>query len=267
MRNRVFTIDFETKSGVKSISGLNCTFSVSKSFQASMNEAQIAIDGLTTEDINYLTTINTFQNGQQQRKKIRITSGYEDNASLIFSGEIKEALPTSPPDRTLQITAYSGQNAKLLPLNKVAKNTTSSQVAQEIASDIGLTLVNNAKTVNITSFYSVGVGYDAIEALNRIKGITAFVDDEKLYLYNSDYSGSRTAIFSIESGLIGQPQVTTYGCDITVLMYPKLKSGDIFEVKSSTIPLANGLYQAMKLTHAGQSRGNDWYTKIEGRRE
>ena len=267
MRDRVCLIDFETDTGIKTVSGLNISFNIVKSFTPSMNKAEISIEGLTNSDIQYLTTINTFQNGMQKRKLIRITAGYDDNASLAFSGEIREATPSVPPARKLSISAYSGLNARLSRLQISKRNVMLNVVAQEIASTIGVNLANNAQDRELSSFFTVGDALDGIRALSSIEGIVSYIEDGTLYVNDEAIFKSKVRLYDKSSGLVGQPKVTRYGCDITVLLDSKLKSGDVFEVRSSTIPLANGLYKATKITHNGESRGNNWYTMLEGRRQ
>ena len=79
-----------------------------------------------------------------------------------------------------------------------------------------------------------------------------------------------------QTGLIGSPLQTEYGISCSCLLNPRLKINSLFHLDNKKIenyrytpgqpvrPLdTEGIYRVIKLTHRGDTRGDDWTTEIE----
>jgi len=62
--------------------------------------------------------------------------------------------------------------------------------------------------------------------------------------------------------LIGAPQRQKNGLELVSLLRPEIKPGRLVKVQSRGI---DGFYKCTQVTHAGDFRGNDWYTSINAR--
>src|SRR5215472_1865066 len=129
-----------------------------------------------------------------------------------------------------------------------------------------------------------------------------FVDDGKAYIIPwSGYRAGDVVNLSPTTGLIGIPKVTPNGIEAQCLLNPKLRIGGLVKIDSqwlSDVPFlpgakdpytapANaplptapgfaggypyspasvsptGIYKILMLTHAGDTRGNEWYSNIVG---
>jgi hypothetical protein len=102
--------------------------------------------------------------------------------------------------------------------------------------------------------------------------------------YTSYIANTSIPIISVSTGLIGVPEQTPQGINIRTLLNPKLKIGQLVQltagvntfrrgldlpsqVKNIGTTLqaqtsADGLYYVMVAQHAGDTRGNEWYTDV-----
>ena len=102
LKNRVARVQFKTPGGDKELDGIELKFSIEKNGGAIMNKATIDICNLARSDIEYLTTYTSQFIAINDRKRIRLIAGYDNEYGLIFDGDIINALPTMP--RTLVLT-------------------------------------------------------------------------------------------------------------------------------------------------------------------
>lgn len=86
-------------------------------------------------------------------------------------------------------------------------------------------------------------------------------------------------VTSPETGLVGMPAQTQDGCSFTLLLNPNVHLGSLVQLKNSEMKESTALpekgkhrspidddwiYQVFRLTHRGDTRGNEWYTECEG---
>lgn len=74
---RIITTEFAVRGGLKRFENISCKFRIEKYMGAVMNKANIDIANLAREDVEYLTTYTSYALAVQQRKRIRISAGYE----------------------------------------------------------------------------------------------------------------------------------------------------------------------------------------------
>lgn len=94
-----------------------------------------------------------------------------------------------------------------------------------------------------------------------------------------DVSSDEALVVTPANGLVGTPQQVQFGVTFKVLLNPAIHLFTKIQIKgvqvneSSSAPTQNAkqvpldpdwIYQVMTLTHVGDTRGNDWYTEIEG---
>ena len=256
---------------MKELDGIEVKFSVEKLASAVMNKANIDICNLAADDIEYLTTYTSQFIAIAQHKRIRIFAGYVDTGvSLIFDGDIVEALPTNGPDRWLKCKALSGYYNARTPVSTVVQGTNSIRdVCAAVAGFCNLSLNYMAtSTKTISDFEYTGGKTRAIKELNELGDIVAYEDDGVLVVQDKGEPRTDVGIRRIDetSGLIGIPKPDAIGVECQILLDNSIKIGQKIYLESKIIPSACGEYYIYELKHSGDLRGNEFYTEIKARR-
>jgi hypothetical protein len=220
---------------------------------------------------------------------IELWAGYSENAGLIKIGEGDIFYATTVKDKTNTITRIVCKDGLKVHNNSplsfsYEKDIGLLQVLGKIAQDANVKLkTHGIKDTKIVGGY-VGVG--SIDSNLRILGETYNFDyvllPKLLSIYARKQVMTQSVLFlSPESGLILNPEnvkKTTQNLkklqekglvmdDINVFNFqaflqPQLQANDIIKVQDDEI---NGFFRVEKLTHTGDTRGNDWYTNIYAR--
>lgn len=271
MKHRKIIVEFKTPAGDKQLDGVEVKFSVNKLMSAVMNKADIEICNLAQEDIEFLTTYTSQFIAINQRKRIRLWAGYEeDGVSLIFDGDIVEGMPTNPPDRWIKCKALSGYYSNKEVVSKTLGGDVSvKDLCTEASNLLNLPMVFESESVKkISDFSFTGDKTKIIKDLNELGGITAYEDDGTLFVLDKDTPRKSVDVryISETSGLIGIPKPDPIGIECTVLLDNSLKIGQRIYIESKIFPSASGEYFIYELKHSGDLRGTEFYTNIKARR-
>jgi hypothetical protein len=104
---------------------------------------------------------------------------------------------------------------------------------------------------------------------------------------NTGYTPGQAVVLNSQTGMVGIPEQTNGGIEVTALLNPNIKCGTRVQINNSDInqtqinkqgyptysdstlngagiaTIANdGIYRVLVAEHEGDSRGNDWYTKM-----
>ena len=92
-----------------------------------------------------------------------------------------------------------------------------------------------------------------------------------------DTAKDEAIVMTPENGLIGTPQQVQFGVSFKILLNPTIHLGSLIKIQGVQVDEASvtpgqqqaplddeWIYQAMEITHVGDTRGNDWYTEING---
>lgn len=273
MMNRVVAVDISTASGqTKRLQGIDVKFNVEKFMSELSNQATIELCNLSRDDMEYLTTFTSQWIAQQVPKSISLYAGYEDagGASLIYTGNIVEAVPSSPPDIWLSCKAITGYYKKKETISKtIIQPISVKELCEQVSTwtELRLSFESTVSKV-LDSFSFTGNKIDLIGELNRIGGLIAFEDDGLLNVLDVDAIRKGTFIrqMSEKSGMVGIPKVNAMGCDVTCLLDNSLKIGQLIELESTLIPQANGKYQIITIRYDGHYRGNPFYSHLKTKR-
>jgi hypothetical protein len=264
--------------------GLNVRFNILKMRGVMQNKCDIAICNLNKEQVEYLTTINSWQTPQNMQKVLRVWAGYRDdkgkeNVGLIFQGDIIRAFPTTEPDVWLECNCLSGY------LNQLKTGTLTIQgkvsvrdICTKAAALLGLSLDYQAKSnKTVNGFYHAGGLTQLIKELDELDSkITVYQDNETLIVADAileenkkDASGVKEGqmvrVYNQLSGLISHPEPDPAGVKFKVLLDPSLKCGETVKLESDMIPAANGVYWIYSIRHFGELRGQAFYSEINAR--
>lgn len=264
-----FTTDNST---IKEIEGLNVTFNIKKYAHGSGGEADISIANLAMPDINFLTTSMSPFYARDQRKKIAIYAGYDNDVNKIFEGCVCSAQPNKRGgDIWLDIKANKNifnactMSSKTVIADK--KPMKIKELCSKVAEWAKLALDWKSKsTKTVDAFSFTGSISDAIRKINDLNIVYAFEDEDFLRAIDKNPMGNLVREFSEDSGMIGIPRLTQLGVDIRALMDSNIKIGERVGLKSSLIPSANGQYWVFAITYVGGLRDTEFYMDLCCRR-
>ena len=276
----------------KEFKDLNVKFYFQKMIGSAMfGKGRVSICGLDKETIQQLTSFVDYGTTLNERKLIKLEAGYGEKKALIFNASILSAIPTMPPDIWLNcdvINSYELQQSYISLT--IEEGLSLQEYCETIAKKIGVNLEMRIKDENYLTSKMSDLAYYGnifglintienkfpIKAIKKEYGnIVAYIDNGSLIvdysvIPNSDERAKEQTIKEInqDTGMVGLPEISMAGylVNITTLLNPEIRTGEIINLKSSQIPSANGLYSVIGITYNGEFRGNNWYTTLTCRR-
>ena len=270
---RVCYVEIETDDNgekqMKSLEGLAIKGKVSRKAGTIAAEANVSIANLTHSDIEYLSAYTSPYMKPKVKKLINIYAGYTQSGwGRIFQGDITEAMPQGMPDTWLNIKAQSQYYNQRSPISYGVTNTTSKEIAQSIADNLGLSFDwQAASEKNIDIFDFIGSKAGLIKEYNKLDDVTMFEDNGTLRVIDKKAAPSEKDTNSIplitkNSGLIGLPEPDEYGIKFKCLLNPSFLPGQWVKVESVKLPGLNGQYQIYTVDFDFESRGQAFYCDI-----
>lgn len=259
---RLLRIGIEVGGQLKLYEGLAMTASGTKFANANQNECEVKITNLDQATRDYLLTETSPFNKNKKRKVLtveagRVSTGY----SLVFSGDITNAVGAQPPDITITLKAATGDHAKgdilatsqpgVAPLRNIAAR---------VAQDMGLALDFQATPKQIANYTFTGSKVKQVEQLGVMGRVNAYIDDTTLVVkdFNAPLA-KRTRELNLDTGMIGVPEFTEQGIKVKMLFDNQTVLGGGINITSRLNPAANGLFTVSKLGFELASRDTPFY--------
>lgn len=250
------------------IRDMRCTFSVERSSGSDPNKADIIISNLdkaTRDDI--VRTPCT----------IELAAGYDNEARHIFTGDVRFGYtdPTTAKVET-RIALADGERAwRYARVNRsYPPGTDVKTVLRDAARSMQVALPPNIESSLelreqfATGFSAFGATRDELTRLLAPYGYTWSIQNGQLQILKDEQVRSSQAwLIDASKGLIGSPtwSVPTQPGEkpkltMRVLLYPELYPASLINVVSEDV---TGLFKVEKVTHTGDTHGEDWTTTIE----
>ena len=248
-------------------------FTGAKFGSLSQNEVEIRIANINKQTRDYLLTegtpFNRVRNAGQRRNRIIVEAGRESYGySVVFVGDITTVTMTTPPDIWVVIKALTTQYQKGdLVSRSLPSQSNLSVIAQQVATDLGLSLVFEAPDITVSNYTYTGSATKQVDVLDEIQGINAYVNDEQLVIKRENQPlVNQVKTLNIDTGMIGIPEFIDYGIRVKFLLDNKTDIGTRLDIESLIYPAANGSYSIYKLEFEIASRDLPFYYIAEGRR-
>lgn len=273
---RRFQLDVDGKEFIGQTDGpqFKITFQVIIDFGGSNSYADIAIYNLREDTIGKIL---------KAKKRVVFKAGYKETADTIFTGEIQNVLrERQGPDTITRLICRSesvtkiinqsfGANVDVVTLIKVCSDT------------IGYPAVIDASQFEDVPPYSGGYSLSGdprslLDAFARSHGFKHTVENGRRIIVRDGFE-RKTSPFIISqfTGMEGIPEITEIGCNVTVRLNPKIRIGGQIDIRSQlatfnfgdlyfqNIPesAGKGIYRVQKISHSGDSYGDEWSTQIE----
>jgi len=266
---RLLRISIEIDGVLKIYEGLQMSVSGTKYANANQNECEVKITNLDKSTRDYLLTETSPFTKVKKRKLLiveagRVSTGY----SLLFSGDITNAVGGQPPDVTLTLKAAAGDFAKGEIIARSQPGITPLEnIAARVAKDLGLVLRFEAKPKQISNYSYSGSAAKQVEQLGSLGRVNAYIDDSTLVVkdYNKPLE-KRTRELNLDTGMIGIPEFTEQGIKVKMLFDNQTVLGGGLNITSQLNPAANGTYTVAKLTFELANRDTPFYYIAEATR-
>ena len=257
------------------ISENKIAFEVKKSGNAKENVARIKIWNLSTETRKLITASNSL---------VRLFAGYQDNKGLIevAQGDITNVRNSRTETEIVTEIHVEDGNNKLLrkPISlSFEDKVTLKNILSNITEQSGFAF----RLIGIASGAYVTGGYAAYGDLDIVLDALALVFDIKwsvqggiiLIRGKKPLNDSSVMLLTAETGLILNPETTKKASrnlqesdrplpvdvyELQSLLQPHLQVNDLIAVESQDL---KGNVRINKISHTGDTRGNNWYSNIE----
>lgn len=247
------------QAGVR-ITGSRVSFTVEKSSARAPNSLEIKIYNL-----NDTTTAALLRRDYT----LILEAGYKDAVEVLYVGDILTATDAwEAPERITTLSCGDGSKAiRSSTINASFRGgVTAEQIFARLAQSMGLPLgdVRGLGDAGYSSGYSMsGSTASALDRLARRLGVTWSVQDGHLVVRPlGEASPGATVLLSASTGLLGSPERTETGVRVRSLLQPGLSPGRKIRVDSR---LLDGDFVVEKVTHTGDTHGDDWSSEAEAR--
>ncbi len=258
--NRTFKLTVQDTEGelITLEQPLTLDFTVRRGLQTSVNEGNFKLYNLdaTTRNVLFKDSYNI-----SEYRKIILKAGYGENDPIIFQGNLVSAKSYRQGGSTNFITELSAFDggwdfANGIVQQTYAVNTTFQQVINDLVSSFSY-----IKVGAVSSFPGVypkpyAVSGKKVYVLQTVSGNRFFVDLELAYvLKDGDAIEGDVLLISSESGLLGTPKRQDTSVVVDVLFEPRIKVGQLVEVRSPSVSIYDGIYQVQGFEHFGTISG------------
>jgi len=226
------------------------------------NECTIEISNLATNDKNFILTETSPFNQNAENKSFsvyagRVSTGY----ALVYSGDIVIGKSSQVPDVTLSLKSLTGNAQKKIVKGRTGSiKSKMSEISKAVADDLGLQLNFQAADKTIGNYAFSGSQLREVDKLGAMGNVNAYVDDGQLVVKNWNSPLSNTAVLVSEyDGMIGVPELTEEGVQVTFLFNNIAQLGGELELMSTSNPSLNGNYTIVKLSFDLTNRDTFFY--------
>ena len=244
-------------------------FNTSESVSGALNEANIVLSGLQVEKMFYLATSTTQWIKNWRPNRIVIEAGYENRHGIVFDGSVIKGTPNlESADYSITLKAMSLFSDLTEPRSYSYEGQVPvRQIAKSLADDLGLKLVDGLKDDTITvSNYNLRNqnSVSGLRQLAQMTGLEIYSSKGRLYIKRPGENIPSGKIITLTSkDIIGVPQPTETGVIINVHLNSSIVSGQIVKVDSlKYTQLKSYEFFVSTLSHSADTRGNDWYTRL-----
>lgn len=244
------------------ITNLRIAFSVEKTLTSEPNPAVIRVWNLNGSNRNLITS--------KIYNRLSLSVAYrEDELRMIYKGDITDVVTLRDgTDFITEMTCGDGHSAYTTAnVNKTLKGGASdkdimSEASKAMGVDSGVISLPKDKILPRGKVIT-GNARDVMHKIGRNNGADWSIQDGQMTVLPKDkvVSDNEGFVVSEETGMIGSPEKTDDGLQVTMLCKAALRIGGLVRIYS-IIPEYCGDYKITELEHAGDFMGDDWYTKI-----
>lgn len=248
------------------------SFNTSETVSGAVNETNVEISGLKTDTMAFLATSYTPWTKNYKRNSLILDAGYVDNHSIIFKGDIIEAVPNvDSADFSIKLKCMSYYETLLNDASSFTfeGENKASEIASNFADKLKFSFVNGLKSaeddIEVNNYsYKDQSPIQHMRNLSQMTGLDIWTSNERLFIKKRGEELSNIPILNIDyNNLIGSPRPTAIGCDVSVRLNPSIMTGQRVKLKSLRFPILNSSeYVIQTFSHSGETMGSKWQTNL-----
>lgn len=259
------------------VSELRCKFSITKDMTSlAANQSTVMIYNLNPDDENLLI---------KEGQRIIIEAGYEGSQyGMIFCGNIIQPLRSKENGVDYCLTLVSMDADRYATYGLIGVSLTAQQTARDAVDAV---LTKSSQQIGRGFLTQTGIRYprgkvmfgmsrDYLSQIAKSENSAFYIEDGQVNIVSPpDVGKGEILSFNPQTGLINSPVQNNMGIQCSVLLNPQLKLNSLFHVDNTKIQNMQytmgeavrsldkeGIYRVIKLTHHGDTRGNEWYTDV-----
>jgi hypothetical protein len=268
------------------LSDMHFKFQIAQGDFESPNNASIRVYNLKEETVKKI---------QGEYSHVIVQAGYEGNYGVLFDGTVKQFHigRESATDSYLDILAADGDIAYNYGIvnGSVAAGATPKEIIDLASKQAGIGVsyfpVSLTGRELIRGKVLYGMWRDVMRSVVGSLGATWSIQNGQVQIIPlQGYLPGEAVVLDSLSGLIGIPELMEEGLKVQTLINPRIKPGTLIKidnsrinklVEKSSLPVpynswfvilriakvsADGLYRVYAIDHAGDTRGDEWYSNI-----
>ena len=244
------------------IDSLTLSFDITKTITQDPNTATISVTNLSNNSRNLITS------GKYDR--VLFNAGYGNEMRTLFTGWIDVVEnKRNGTDTDTVLTCNDGQKdyREARTAVTVAKGATDKDVVAQVLKDMpntqkgSVTLEKDRKLPRGKAL--VGNTRDVLKTIAKNQDADWSIQDGKLVMipFKSALANNEGFLIQEGTGMIGSPQKTSDGIEVSCLLNNVLRIGQLCRIKS-ILNEFDGDYKVTKLQMKGSNKGNDWTTVL-----
>lgn len=280
------------------LSAFRCVFKISQAVIGKPCTAEITVYNVAQSTIDRIQ-VPTNQVVGSKRLKVILEAGYQDDHSVIFQGDLwwKSVGRENETDTFMRLIASSGDRAHQYAVvnASIPKGASQEEVFSAVAASMAEkgVEVGSKPTLMATKLPRGKVLYamssDAMQGIADTNSFDWGYTASGLVAIRKDQSydpNEEVVVLNAKTGMLGRPMLTVDGVEVESLLLPRADIGTLIQIDNRTIQRqsydttvstgavqsnmavtdamtsADGLYRVVGREHSGDTRGNEWKTKL-----
>ncbi|HEY4292049.1 MAG TPA: hypothetical protein VGM71_03285 [Luteibacter sp.] len=235
-------------------------WNIKKTSDPKPNPGKIRIWNLSRQHLNLLVS--------KQYNRARLFAGYSELRQIFVGDIIRASAVRDNLDIIAELecgdgdTAYRGANVSM----SIAAGATDQQVFGELAKTMPGVATGSSgfatKRALPRGKILSGNTRDHLTALAANHQADWSIQDGQLVMLPAKQVLADEAVLLSEStGMIGSPEATDDGLEVTSLINPDLRIGGLVKV-DSIVTAYNGVFKVTTIEYSGDLMGSDWFSKV-----
>lgn len=244
------------------INNLRVTFSIKKTLASEPNTGEISVYNLNENNRNLITS--------KQYSFLELSVCYKDDVlRLIFCGDIlnvENKLTGQNIVTTMKCADGHRAYTEKAIIKTMEKGQKDSDFLNEAVSSFGV----QRGSINLPNDRALPRGKvmmcDTRDVMHKIainNNADWSIQDDQLVVIPKDraLANNEGWVISRTTGMIGSPQKTDKGLEVTTLCNPQYRIGSLVRVESKLTEY-NGDYKVKSIEHNGDLYGTNWHSKL-----
>lgn len=266
---RLLRIGIEVDGKIKLYEDLQIAVTGTKYANPNQNECEVKISNIAKATHDYILNETSPFNLNRTPKKLIVYAGrVSTGQSIVYEGDITNAVGSQPPDISVTIKAATAnfQKGKIVGKNAAA-NSKLSSIASGVAADLGLRLNFQATDKSVANYSHSGAALKQVDKLGTAGLVNAYINNGELVVKDLHIPlKNRSRILNIDTGMIGIPEFTEQGIKVKMLFDNQTDLGYGLDIRSIMNPAANGEYIVYKMSYELTNRDTPFYIVAEAMR-